>query len=73
MIGRSVNPCVAQDLSINWCSSNQNAAFPWWKSQFATLGEDSVEKSISLKIDVTLSKLKITNESTEMPFICEVR
>jgi hypothetical protein len=68
-IGRT-SPC-AQELSIYWCSIDQNATLPWWKSKLASLGNESVGKMISLKI-AGVAELAITNESMNLPLLCEV-
>jgi hypothetical protein len=67
----AIGPCVAQNLSLNWCSGDQNVTSAWWESKLTSIGDDRLKKSISLNIGI-IAGLKITNESTALPFICEV-
>jgi hypothetical protein len=66
-------PCIG-DLTINWCSGQQNMSTLWWKSKFPSLSIADAGKQIALKVILPpeTSALSLSQHTAELPFLCKV-
>jgi hypothetical protein len=67
-------PCIG-DLTINWCSGQQNTSTLWWKSKFPSLSSTDAGKQVALTVisPPETSTFNLMQYTAELPFLCKVQ